>query len=32
VGLTVQKAMGLGVDGWGKGSMETKSLYTELLA
>jgi hypothetical protein len=32
VGLTVQKVMGLGVDGWGKGSMETKSLYTELLA
>jgi len=24
--------MGLGVDGWGKGSMETKSAYTELLA
>jgi hypothetical protein len=32
VGLTVQKAMGLSVDGWGKGSMETKSAYTELLA
>ena len=32
VGLTVQKIMGLGVDGWGKGSMETKSAYTELLA
>jgi hypothetical protein len=32
VGLTVQKAMGLTVDGWGKGSMETKSAYTELLA
>ena len=31
VGLTVQKIMGLGVDGWGKGSMETKSAYTELL-
>ena len=32
VGLTVQKIMGLGVDGWGKGSMETKSAYGELLA
>ena len=32
VGLTVQKIMGLGVDGWGKGSMETKSAYSELLA
>jgi Protein of unknown function (DUF1552) len=32
VGLTVQKAMGLSVDGWGGGSMETKSAYTELLA
>jgi hypothetical protein len=32
VGLTLQKAMGLTVDGWGKGSMETKSAYTELLA
>jgi hypothetical protein len=32
VGLTVQKAMGLSVDGWGKGSMETKSAYPELLA
>ena len=32
VGLTVQKAMGLSVDSWGKGSMETKSAYTELLA
>jgi hypothetical protein len=32
VGLTVQKAMGLPVDGWGQGSMETKSAYTELLA
>jgi Protein of unknown function (DUF1552) len=31
-GLTAQKAMGLSVDGWGKGSMETKSPYTELLA
>jgi hypothetical protein len=32
VGLTVQKAMGLSVDGWGGGSMETKSAYAELLA
>jgi hypothetical protein len=32
VGLTAMKAMGLSVDGWGKGSMETKSAYTELLA
>jgi hypothetical protein len=32
VGLTVQMAMGLAVDGWGKGSMQTKSAYTELLA
>jgi hypothetical protein len=32
VGLTLQKAMGLSVDGWGKGSMETKSAYSELLA
>ncbi|HUE63475.1 MAG TPA: DUF1552 domain-containing protein [Rhizomicrobium sp.] len=32
VGLTVQKAMGLSIDGWGGGSMETKSPYTELLA
>jgi hypothetical protein len=32
VGLTVQKAMGISIDGWGKGSMETKAIYTELLA
>ena len=32
VGLTVQKAMGLSVDSWGAGSMETKSPYGELLA
>lgn len=32
VGLTVQKAMGLSVDGWGKNSMETKSPFTALLA
>jgi hypothetical protein len=32
VGLTAQKAMGLSIDNWGKGSMETRSAYTELLA
>jgi hypothetical protein len=32
VGLTVQKALGISTDGWGKGSMETKAAYTELLA
>jgi hypothetical protein len=32
VGLTVQKAIGLSVDSWGGGSMETKSPFTELLA
>ena len=32
VGLTVQKAMGIAIDNWGKGSMETRSAYTELLA
>jgi hypothetical protein len=32
VGLTVQKAMGISIDGWGKGSMETKAMYSELLA
>lgn len=32
VGLTVQKAMGISIDNWGKGSMETRSAYTELLA
>jgi hypothetical protein len=32
VGLTAQKVMGLSVDNWGKGSMETRSAYTELLA
>ena len=32
VGLTVQKAMGLSIDGWGQGSMETKSPFGELLA
>jgi len=32
VGLTVQKAMGISIDGWGLNSMETKSPFTELLA
>jgi hypothetical protein len=32
VGLTLQKAMGLSIDGWGAGSMESKSPFTELLA
>jgi hypothetical protein len=32
VGLTAQKAMGLTIDNWGKGSMETRSAYMELLA
>jgi hypothetical protein len=32
VGLTIQKAMGVSLETWGKGSMETKSPYTELLA
>jgi hypothetical protein len=32
VGLTVQKAMGVSTDTWGKASMETKSPFTELLA
>jgi hypothetical protein len=32
VGLTVQQALGLPVDGWGKGSMATKKAYTEILA
>ena len=32
VGLTVQKAMGISLETWGKGSMETKQAYTELLA
>ena len=31
-GLTAMKAMGLSVDSWGKGSMETRNAYTELLA
>src|SRR6185312_7420749 len=32
VGLTVQQAMGLSVEGWGKGSMETKKPITEIMA
>jgi hypothetical protein len=32
VGLTVQQAMGLSIDGWGKGSMATKKAFTEILA
>jgi len=32
VGLTVQQAMGLSVEGWGKASMETKKPITEILA
>ena len=32
VGLTVQQAMGLSIDGWGKGSMATKKTFSEILA
>lgn len=32
VGLTVQQAMGLSLESWGKGSMETKKQITEILA
>ncbi|KRQ95420.1 DUF1552 domain-containing protein [Bradyrhizobium valentinum] len=32
VGLTIQKAMGVSLDVWGKGSMEVKQPYTDLLA
>jgi hypothetical protein len=32
VGLTIQQAMGMPVDSWGKGSMATKKPITELLA
>ena len=32
VGLTLQKGLGMAVDSWGAGSMETRSAYTELLA
>ena len=31
VGLTIQKAMGVSLDSWGKGSMEIHQPYTELL-
>jgi len=31
VGLTIQKAMGLSIESWGKDSMETKNPFTELL-
>jgi len=32
VGITALKAMGVGLESWGKGGMETRSPYTELLA
>jgi hypothetical protein len=32
VGLTLQKAMGVSLESWGRASMETKTPYTELLA
>jgi len=32
VGLTIQKAMGVSLDVWGKGSMEVRQPYTDLLA
>jgi hypothetical protein len=32
VGLTIQKAMGVSLETWGKGTMETRSPYSELLA
>lgn len=32
VGLTAQKALGMSLDSWGKGSMLVKTPYTELLA
>ncbi|HYJ35581.1 MAG TPA: DUF1552 domain-containing protein, partial [Rhizomicrobium sp.] len=32
VGLTIQKAMGVSLDVWGKGSMEIRQPYTDLLA
>lgn len=31
VGLTIQKAMGASLDAWGKGSMEVRQPYTDLL-
>jgi len=32
VGLTLQKALGVAVDTWGKDSLQVRSPYTELLA
>ena len=32
VGLTIQKAIGIGIDSWGINSMETRNPFTELLA
>ena len=32
VGLTIQNAMGVSLDVWGKGSMEIRQPYTDLLA
>ena len=32
VGFTIQKAMGVSLDVWGKGSMEIRQPYTDLLA
>ena len=32
VGLTLQKALGVSVDNWGKESLQVRSPYTELLA
>jgi hypothetical protein len=32
VGLTLQKALGVAVDTWGKESLQVRSPYTELLA
>jgi hypothetical protein len=32
VGLTIQQALGMSVDSWGKGSMETKKPVSEILA
>ena len=32
VGLTLQKAMSIGVESWGTGSMETKNIITDILS
>ena len=32
VGLTLQKALGVSVDNWGKESLQVRTPYTELLA